>query len=88
MTYFNTVTRLIAYDHESPSPWRRRDGEEATMIMMMTPRDFGAPYKCLGAHQVSIRRACLYWLQVESDGLDHCFDCASEVYILRQYLDR
>jgi cap2 methyltransferase len=35
----------------------------------------------------NVTRCCLYEHDVAAAGLDHCFDCSSEVRILRQYLN-
>jgi len=36
----------------------------------------------------TVARVALYPHQVRADGIDHCFDCSSEVEILRQYVER
>lgn len=53
------------------------------------PREWDAnKYNDQLFHHNTITRVTHYPHNVEAPGLDHCFDCAFEVFIIRQYLEK
>jgi hypothetical protein len=77
MFYFNTVTRCSAYDHRLPIVCRVGELPVPTLPATALPTDEGNT-STKPAPAPGTVSCCL----------DYCYDCAGEVAVLKQYLER